>query len=184
MPASYKTCPPYPAGVVYSLLIGPKTIGLTALTLSLAHAPNRETLPLSIIFLYNYFGVSSCNPLHYVGNRFDSVNHSRFRCNNNTLNHDLFIINCVVSPACPHCNAPVEDVKHYFLYCPIYASHRITLFTSAAHILGDKWLLASDKKKIECFLFGSPVLQFRMFVYLSKFSHLFPIHLVFLCLAL
>ena len=47
MPASYKTCPPYPAGV-YSLLIGPKTIGLTALTLSLAHAPNRETLPLKI----------------------------------------------------------------------------------------------------------------------------------------
>ena len=46
MPSSYKTCPPYPAGVVYSLLIGPKTIGLTALTLSLAHAPNRETLPL------------------------------------------------------------------------------------------------------------------------------------------
>ena len=51
MPASYKTCPPYPAGVVYSLLIGPKTIGLTALTLSLAHAPNRETLsPFKFFF--------------------------------------------------------------------------------------------------------------------------------------
>ena len=49
MPASYKTCPPYPAGVVYSLLIGAKTIGLTALTLSLAHAPNRETLPLKMV---------------------------------------------------------------------------------------------------------------------------------------
>ena len=47
MPASFKTCPPYPAGVVYSLLIGPKTVGLTAHTLSLAHAPNRETLPLN-----------------------------------------------------------------------------------------------------------------------------------------
>ena len=44
-----KTCPPYPADVVYSLLIGAKTIGLTALTLSLAHAPNRETLPLRSI---------------------------------------------------------------------------------------------------------------------------------------
>ena len=48
MPASYKTCPPCPAGVVYSLLIGPKTIGLTALTLSPAHAPNRETLLLTL----------------------------------------------------------------------------------------------------------------------------------------
>ena len=55
MPASYKTCPPYPAGVVYSLLIGPKTIGLTALTLSLAHAPNRETLPFNLSFqAWNY----------------------------------------------------------------------------------------------------------------------------------
>ena len=52
--------------------------------------------------LLAYFCVSSCNPLYYVGNRFDSVNHSRFRCNNSTLNNDLFIRNCVVSPACPH----------------------------------------------------------------------------------
>ena len=44
-------------------------------------------------FKYNvlaYIGVSSCNPLYYVGNRFDSVDHSRFRCNNSTFNHDLF----------------------------------------------------------------------------------------------
>ena len=73
-----------------------------------------------------------------------------------------FIRNCVVSPACPHCNAPVEDVKHYFLYCPMYAAHRIALFTSAAHLLGDKWLLTtSDKKKIEYFLFGSLDLQLQ-----------------------
>ena len=55
----------------------------------------------------------------------------------------------------------MEDVKHYFLYCPMYAAHRIALFNSAAHLLGDKWLLASDKKKIECFLFGSSDLQFQ-----------------------
>ena len=56
---------------------------------------------------------------------------------------------------------PVEDVKHYFLSCPMYAAHRIALFTSAAQLLGDEWRLASDKKKIECFLFGSPDLQFQ-----------------------
>ena len=43
----------------------------------------------------------------------------------------------------------------------MYAAHRITLFTSVAHLLGDKWLLASDKTKIEHFLFGSPDLQFQ-----------------------
>ena len=57
--------------------------------------------------------------------------------------------------------------------------------TSADHIQGDKWLLASVKKKIECFLFGSPVFNFSgMFVYSSKFSHFFLNHLVFLSLAL
>ena len=67
----------------------------------------------------------------------------------------------------------------------MYATHHIALFTSAAHILGDKWLLALNKKKIECFLFGSLHLQFQLNVCLFvKFSHLFPIHLVFLSLAL
>ena len=73
-----------------------------------------------------------------------------------------------LSLACRHCNAPVEDVKHYFLYCPMYAARRIALFTSAVHLLGDKWLLASDKKKIECFLIGSPDLQFQSNVRLFK----------------
>ena len=79
----------------------------------------------------------------------------------------------------------MEDVKHYFLYCPMYAAHRIALFTSAAHILEDKMLLASDKKKIECFCLVLRICNFsRVFVYSSKFSRLFPIHLVFLSLAL
>ena len=49
----------------------------------------------------------------------------------------------------------MEDVKQYFLYCPMYAAHRIALFTSAAYLLGDKWLQALVKKKIACFLLGS-----------------------------
>ena len=65
MPASYKTSPPYPAGVVYSLLIGAKTIGLTALTLSLAHAPNRETLPLKLIKIIIMIG---CLPVREIQN--------------------------------------------------------------------------------------------------------------------
>ena len=70
----------------------------------------------------------------------------------------------------------MEDVKHYFLYCPMCATHCIALFTSATHLLGDKWLLASDKKKIKRFLFGSPDLQFhsnvRLFEQVQSFiSH-------------
>ena len=101
---------------------------------------------------------------------------SRIRCNNSTLNRDLFIRNYVFSPACPHCNAAVEDAKHYVLYCPMYAAHRIALFIFASHLLGDKWLLASDKKKIECFLFGSPDLQFQVNVRLFEQVHSFISH--------
>ena len=46
-------------------------------------------------------------------------------------------------------------------------------------------LLASDKKKIEWFLFGSPNLQFQSNSFIRASSVIyFPIHLVFLSLAL
>ena len=65
----------------------------------------------------------------------------------------------------------------------MYTAHRVALFTSATHLLGDEWLLASDNKKIECFLFRSPDLHFQSNVCLfeqvqSFISH--SIHLVFL----
>ena len=50
----------------------------------------------------------------------------------------------------------------------MYAADRIALFTPAAHLLGDKWLPASDKTKIECFMFGSPDLQIQSNVFLFK----------------
>ena len=43
---SYNNLPPYPARFVSVLLIGLKTIILTVLKSSLAHALNHETLPL------------------------------------------------------------------------------------------------------------------------------------------
>ena len=60
----------------------------------------------------------------------------------------------------------------------MYAAHRIALFTSAAHILGDKLgLLASDKKNIDGFVFGSPDLQFQSNVRLFKQAQSFISHL-------
>ena len=55
--------------------------------------------------------------------------------------------NCCLSPACPLCDVPVEDPKHYFLHCPSFAALREKLFASAAQLLGDRWHCASDKKK-------------------------------------
>ena len=45
---------------------------------------------------------------------------------------------------------------------PSFASLRGTLFSSAAHLLGTKWLLASDKKRIDFLLNGVPGLDFQI----------------------
>ena len=90
-------------------------------------------------------------------------------------NHDLFIRNCVVSTACPHCNAPVEDVKHYFLYCPMYATHRIALMYLP--LLPTYWetngFWFRTRKRLNVFCLVLATFS-RMFVYSSKFSHYFP----------
>ena len=84
------------------------------------------------------------------------------RLNFSALNYDLFKRNCSVSSACALCDAPIEDAKHYFLFCPSFAALREILFTSAAHLLGDGWLNASDKRKIDWFLNGVPGIDFQL----------------------
>ena len=77
------------------------------------------------------------------------VNHNRFRCNNSTLDHDLFIRNRVVSlPLAPTATHMWKMLSTIF--CTVECMLLIALqITSAPHLLGDKWLLVSDKEKIE-----------------------------------
>ena len=60
---------------------------------------------------------------------------TRLRLNFSALNYHLFQKNCCSSPACALCDASIEDVKPYFLYCPCFAALRENLFTSAAQLL-------------------------------------------------
>ena len=97
--------------------------------------------------------ISNCfsptrNYLLYVGDRSASIFRTRLRLNFSALNYELFTKNCSVSPACKYCNASIEDAKHYFLYCPSFAALRNILLAFAAHLLGDRWLSASGKKKL------------------------------------
>ena len=48
--------------------------------------------------------------------------------------------------------APIEDPKHYSLYCPSIAALREKWFASAAQLAGNRWHCASDKKKIDWLL--------------------------------
>ena len=61
----------------------------------------------------------------------------------------FFEKNCCPSPACALCDAPVDDAKDYFLYCPIanVAALREKLFASAVQLLRNRWHYASDQKK-------------------------------------
>ena len=96
--------------------------------------------------LLKCLGFPSCNYLFYVGDRSASIFHTRLRLNFSALIM-TFLRTIAVSTVCTFCDAHIEDAKHYFLYCPRFAALRVILFASAAHWLGDGWLLASDKKK-------------------------------------
>ena len=76
----------------------------------------------------------------------------------------------VLSPACALCGASIEDVKRYFLYCPSFAALREKLFTSAAHLLENRWHCASDKKKIDWLLNGISNSDFLINITLGCFS--------------
>ena len=88
-----------------------------------------------------------------------SIFHTRLRLNNGALYYDLSMKNCVDSPACTRCGADVEAGEALSVVLPnflIYAALRTVLLTSASPLLGDRWSLASDKKKIKWLLNGNP----------------------------
>ena len=95
------------------------------------------------------------NTLFYIGNRYASILHTRFRLFHYTLNHYLFLINCVPSPLCS-CGSTSETVSHFFFDCGRYAAHRTVLLASAAHLLGSKWLNSTSKMRLSWFLNGHP----------------------------
>ena len=104
----------------------------------------------------------------YIGDRSASIFHSCLRLNFSALHYHLFQKNCCYSPACALCNASTEDVKRYFLYCPRFAALREKLFTSAAHLLENRWHCASDKKKIDWLLNGTSTSDFLINVRLFQ----------------
>ena len=100
--------------------------------------------------------------LFCIGDRLAWIFYTRSRLNFSALNYHLFQKNCCPSPACALCDASIEDVKHYFLYCPSFAALCEKLFTSAAKLLGNRWHCASDKEKIDWLLNGISTADFQI----------------------
>ena len=100
--------------------------------------------------------------LFYTGDCATLIFYSCLRLHFSTLNQDRFKKNCSSSSVCHLCGALVEDVKHYFLFCPSFAALHKTLFSFTANLLGDEWLFASDKRKIDFLLNGDPGFDFQI----------------------
>lgn len=59
--------------------------------------------------------------------RLENIWHCQLRNNSSNLNADLYSHHLIASPLCQKCFLEVEDSKHYFLHCPLYASQRKSL---------------------------------------------------------
>ena len=112
--------------------------------------------------LLKFLHFPSGSYLFCTGDRLAWIFHTRLRLNFSALNYHLFQKNCCPSPACALCDASIEDVKHYFLYCPSFAALCEKLFTSAAKLLGNRWHCASDKEKIDWLLNGISTADFQI----------------------
>ncbi len=60
------------------------------------------------------------------------------------------------------CGFNTETIKHYFLYCPIFAAQRQKLLSSAAQLFADDWSRINDAQIVEMFLHGSSLLSLEL----------------------
>lgn len=110
--------------------------------------------------VYRLLSAGKRSKLFEVGHRYASVLHTRLRLKNSTLNFDLFLHNCIPSPACV-CGYYRETSKHYLLHCPRFNVHRARLLTLAAECLHHHWTIANDFEKLELLLYGCNEVDFN-----------------------
>jgi hypothetical protein len=85
---------------------------------------------------------------------------TQLRCTASFLNHDLFKVHILSSPACS-CGAPQEDANHFFFVCTKYSEIRNYLFLSINDLsqLINTSLLTSGSETLSyadnCFIFDS-----------------------------
>ena len=98
--------------------------------------------------------------LYYYGPRKLNVILTQLRCTASFLNHDLFNVHILSSPACS-CGAPQEDANHFFFVCTKYSEIRNDLFLSISDLsqLINTSLLTPGSETLSyadnCFIFDS-----------------------------
>ena len=75
-------------------------------------------------------------PAYYeIGSKIGNLLHTRLRTEMSHLNSHLFQIQKHTTAKCS-CGHPIENVRHYILYCPNYINERIKLNDNISEILG------------------------------------------------
>ena len=98
--------------------------------------------------------------LYYHGPRKLNVILTQLRCTASFLNHDLYKVNFLSSPACS-CGAPQEDAHHFFFVCTKYSEIRNDLFLGICNLsqLINTSLFTSGSETVSyadnCFIFYS-----------------------------
>ena len=90
--------------------------------------------------------------------RFPQILLTRMRLGFCALNHYLYKRNLIDNPGCV-CGSPNEDLVHFFLHCPIHATHRSQFLTAVNDMNIEFVNHLSDQKLVEFLISGSTQLN-------------------------
>jgi len=94
-------------------------------------------------------------PLYYsLGSKTGNCLLTRLRVGMSKLNAHTFIIQKSDSPHC-QCGHQLENVRHYFLHCPLYNQLRNLLFDSITQIINQNFATKPDEEKLSILLHGT-----------------------------
>jgi hypothetical protein len=96
-----------------------------------------RTLPSIDSFKENLKKTSSPkpNPLFHHDSSKAAINLTRLRLGLSALSSQRFDYKHITDPKCPTCEAPKEDLVHYFLTCPTYSTQRVNFLLDISDIL-------------------------------------------------
>ena len=116
----------------------------------------RETIPVE-------------NPLYSLGTRIEAIRHTQMRVGFSPLNSHLYRHGLAENERCP-CGYEVEDIKHFFIDCPLYVHQRRDLINTLVQF--------NLNVSVDILLAGSDLLTFQqnklLFQAVQNISKRFP----------
>jgi hypothetical protein len=107
------------------------------------------------------------NPLFHHDCSKAAINLSRIRMGLSGLNHQRYEYNHIPDPCCPTCDAPREDITHYFLTCATYSAQRRKFLIEICDILRQKHIEIDFRRRpfrtffMDMILKGSDLFTFQ-----------------------